>query len=160
MSRSPEVATLVGNLVGTWTGSGHGEYPTIDSFDYREVTSFTARDDHPSLHYEQRTWRATPDGEVVSHWETGLLRISSDGSVLINNAQGGRAESLIGTWGMNGSGWALDLTSKSFAGDERVVEARRNIHLNVESLTYDMYMHTTTTDHLLLHLTARLTRET
>ncbi len=158
MSRNPEVAAIVNTLVGVWTGRGEGRYPTIEPFIYREETRFAGRDDHPSLHYEQRTWRPTPDGELVSHWETGLLRISSDGSVSISNAQGGRAETMSGTWLPDGDDWIIALTSNGYAGDDRVISSSREIRLANSSLSYEMFMKTTAIDAMELHLNADLAR--
>ena len=70
MVRDRVVEEVVAEL-GTWEGVGEGQYPTIDSFRYREITSIVERTDHPALLIEQRTWKETPLGEVVSHWEVG-----------------------------------------------------------------------------------------
>jgi hypothetical protein len=159
MSRDPAVAELVSALVGTWLGKGDGKYPTIDSFRYRELLDITERDDHPALHYEQRTWRITDDGEVVSHWETGLLRISSDGSVRLFNAQAGRTESMIGTWRRDDEGWILELESNAFGGDERVRASTRVMSVADGRLTYQMAMETTATMQMSTHLHAELVRQ-
>ena len=158
VSRHPEVAELVAELVGVWAGTGEGQYPTIDSFQYREMTAFTERSDHPALHFDQRTWKQTPNGETVSHWETGLLRISSDGTVRLHDAQPGRVEALAGTWARQGPGWEISLGSVGYAGDDRVVTTARTFHLVSGELTYEMQMETTATGELSLHLSARLQR--
>lgn len=156
MSRHPEVAELVAELVGVWNGTGEGQYPTIDSFRYRETTEFIARTDHPALLFDQRTWKQTPDGEAVSHWETGLLRISSDGTVRFHDAQPGRVEAMAGTWARIGSGWEISLGSVGYAGDDRVVTTSRTFRLIPGELTYEMQMETVATSELSLHLSARL----
>lgn len=158
MSHKPAVAEIVEALAGSWHGLGEGGYPTIEPFTFRESTRFTTRADHPAVLYEQRTWRQTPDGEVASHWETGLVRISSDGSVTVNNAQGGRTEVLAGTWARSGDAWIIELQASDFAGDARMVASSRTITLTDRFITYDMYMQTTATSDLILHLHADLTR--
>ena len=70
MSLHPSLEPVV-HLVGTWRGTGQGEYPTIDSFEYTEEVTFTDVG-KPFLVYTQRTWSL--EGRPL-HVETGYLRV-------------------------------------------------------------------------------------
>jgi len=66
----PDVAAL-SFLLGTWRGTGEGQYPTVDPFGYGEEMTFTHVGD-PFLAYEQRSW-SLEDGAPL-HFERGFLR--------------------------------------------------------------------------------------
>jgi THAP4-like, heme-binding beta-barrel domain len=79
----PDVAVLA-PLLGTWEGSGTGEYPTIDDFAYDESITFS-HVGKPFVAYSQRTRH--PVTSAPMHAETGYLRVPRPGSVEIVMAQ-------------------------------------------------------------------------
>jgi len=78
---SPELhESLVplGFLLGTWTGGGKGEYPSIDDFGYGEEMTFEHVGDDFLL-YAQRSW--SPADGVPIHLERGFLKRAPNGEL-------------------------------------------------------------------------------
>jgi hypothetical protein len=67
-------------LLGQWHGNGHGDYPSIDKFEFRQEAGFT-HDGRPFLHYFSRTWLIDDAGNDVRPLalETGFFRPKADG---------------------------------------------------------------------------------
>ena len=51
-------------LLGRWGGRGHGDYPTIDGFQYGQELVFT-HDGRPFFHYFARAWIVDEHGDKV-----------------------------------------------------------------------------------------------
>lgn len=147
-------------LEGAWQGEGHGGYPTIDLFTYRERMVFTRRDT-ATLAYDQRTEKRLEDSEefVPSHWENGFITALEKGELELVNAQsGGRGEVLNGHIEVVGSIIRLNFISKALVNDPRMVSTRRRFELDGDQLRYEMEMRTTKVDRLTRHLAISLER--
>lgn len=93
----PECAKVAW-LLGTWQGNGHGDYPTIDAFQFGQECIFT-HDGRPFFHYLSRSWIVDADGGKVrdAAIETGFLRPKADGSFeLLLSHQSGITEIYLG----------------------------------------------------------------
>ena len=147
-------------LLGDWSGTGRGEFPTIEPFQYLESLSF-ATDGRPLLHYEQKTKRRrTGESDYVpSHWESGFIRLLADGKIELTCAQnGGRLERLTGSIEETGAGLILRLKSADFLNDARMLETSRTITIEGDRLHYTQNMHTNAVAALTFHIEARLER--
>lgn len=69
-------------MLGTWHGNGHGDYPTIDAFQFGQELIFT-HDGRPFFHYFARAWIVDENGEKVrdAALETGFVRCQPEGEV-------------------------------------------------------------------------------
>lgn len=158
----PDLAPLAG-LVGTWAGTGHGDYPTIEPFDYREVVTF-GHVGKPFLSYVQRTAHASTGAPL--HAEAGYLRLvgapgDTAGAELTIAQPTGIAESHAGACVADDAGVVLDLRAGTVArtpSAKTVTSVRRRVVLAGDVLTYDLWMgHADTPE--THHLRARLVRE-
>lgn len=69
-------------MLGTWRGNGHGDYPTIEKFEFGQELIFT-HDGRPFFHYMARSWIVDDKGEKVRDGaiETGFIRCKPEGRV-------------------------------------------------------------------------------
>ena len=147
-------------LLGEWSGTGRGEFPTIEPFEYLETIRFSS-DGHPFIHYEQKTKRRSmgQTDYIPSHWESGFIRLLPNGKVELVNVQGGgRLERLTGSLEQTETGMILRLQSTAFLNDPRMLETSRTIILEGDTLHYAQNMHTTAVPQPARHLEARLNR--
>lgn len=137
MSLHPDLHELA-FLVGTWKGTGHGEYPTIDPFDYHEEITISQLPAKPALTYQQRT-RNAATGEPL-HSEFGYFRWGGAGRAELLLVQPtGIAEVHGGTI----DGTHLHLRALAVARTPTAVEVEdveRHIVVDADLMTYRMSM--------------------
>ena len=136
----PAVAVLA-PLLGTWTGEGAGEYPTIQPFGYTEEVTF-GHIGKPFLTYTQRT-RALDDGRPL-HAETGYLRVPAPNRVeWILAHPTGITEIQQGTVTADGDTLRLELLSTGIGRSDSAKEVAavgRSFELHGDTLTYTLRM--------------------
>ena len=138
MTLHPSLTPLA-PLLGTWAGSGAGEYPTIPPFDYLEEITF-GHIGKPFLAYAQKT-RAANDGRPL-HAETGYLRAPSSGRVElvlahptgITEIQEGSLTVVDGVLDLELSATSIGLTSSA----RDVTALSRSFHVDGDELTYTL----------------------
>ncbi|MBO0854602.1 MAG: FABP family protein [Nocardia sp.] len=136
----PDIAHLA-PLLGSWRGTGHGEYPTIDSFDYHEEIHF-GHVGRPFLTYRQRT-RHAGDGRSL-HAETGYLRATgADRVELILAHPTGITEICEGALKIGDGGLLLELDSTHVGNSSSaklVTAVGRTLRLSEDSIEYSLRM--------------------
>lgn len=132
----PDVEPLA-VLLGTWSGRGRGEYPTIAPFDYRETVTFS-HVGKAFLTYGQRTVHAD-DGRPL-HAESGFWRLARRGWVeLVVSHPTGIAEVEEGSF----DGTTAVLRSRVVActgSAKEVVAIERTFHVDGDRLAYSLEM--------------------
>ncbi len=125
------------HLVGTWRGTGHGEYPTIEPFDYGEEVTFSAPG-KPFLAYTQRTWSL--ETQQPLHAETGYWRVAPAGGVEVMLAHPfGATELLAGA--LEGSSIRLRSVGVTLAPTAKRIDAtERDVDVDGDVLRYRIRM--------------------
>ena len=146
--------------MGTWQGTGEGQFPTIAPFTYREILEVSEGQTETLLQYQQRSWRDKDSEAVASHMELGFIRLRDDESIDLLNVQGSdRVEVLNGAAVVRGGTLSIELNSVALAHDERMIRSWRKLQLDGDSLRYSMGMATRRVPEGALHLSANLTRQ-
>jgi THAP4-like, heme-binding beta-barrel domain len=153
----PDLAAL-SFLLGTWRGSGRGEYPTIDPFSYDEEV-VVEHVGEPFLLYRQSSWSV--DDREPLHLERGFLRPGPDrGEVELCFAHPiGLTEIAHGN--VDGSTLELSTDRDGVVGRKRtgleVTALSRTYRVEGDRLTYELFMTTERTPNT-LHLRGELRR--
>jgi hypothetical protein len=128
-------------LLGTWRGNGHGDYPTIEKFQFGQELIFT-HDGRPFFHYMSRSWILDEDGEHVrdAAMESGFLRCPEPGKVeFLLSHNTGFAEVWYGA--ADAGKVEMHTAGVSFTETAKEVTAGSRMYCNVEGdllYAYDM----------------------
>ena len=132
---------LLAPLLGTWSGTGAGSYPTIEPFRYREEIVF-GHVGKPFLAYRQATIRL--DTGLPAHAEAGYLRGVGDGRLeLVLAHPTGVAELSEGEVTVEAGRLELRLRSVAVArtaSAKEVTRVDRTITVDGDVLRYELAM--------------------
>lgn len=146
-------------LLGAWTGGGHGDYPTIEAFEYGESMRFEHVGD-AFLLSEQRSWLAG-DGSPL-HFERGFWRpgTSADRVELTLAHPLGLTEIAEGTVRTEGAVTTLELSTGQVGRTSTGMDVAglvRRYRVEADTLRYEIDMAAGSTP-MTRHLTGELRR--
>lgn len=128
-------------LLGTWRGSGRGDYPSIEPFDYLEEVTF-AHVGKPFLAYSQKTRHK--DTEERLHAEVGYWRPAADGTLEVILAHPtGIAETAQGSYSLSADELEIKLATSHIgltSTAKEVAQVIRTITATPQTLTYTLDM--------------------
>ena len=162
MTELHEALAHVAALLGTWSGTGAGEYPTIEPFRYTETVTF-GHVGKPFLAYGQRTRALLDDGTdgLPLHAEAGYWRFPPGGRAEVVLAHpSGITEIQEGTVAADGATLVIELRSTSVvttATAKSVVAVERSFRVDGDVLDYTLAMAAVGVP-MTHHLSARLLR--
>jgi hypothetical protein len=145
-------------MLGKWVGSGHGDYPSIEKFQFGQELIFT-HDGRPFFHYMARSWITDESGEFVRNaaMESGFMRCHEGGKVelLLSHSSG-----ISEIWYGHADGGKVELHTAgvSFTETAKEVTAGSRMYGNVEGDLLYAYDMAATGHELQPHLWARLKR--
>lgn len=146
-------------MLGTWRGNGHGDYPTIEKFQFGQELIFT-HDGRPFFHYMARAWIVDEAGEHVrdAAIETGFIRCRPEGKVeMLLTHNTGFVEIWYGDAGEAKMEIATDAVARTESAKE--VTAGKRLYGYVESDLLYAYDMAAVGQPLQPHLWARLQRQ-
>lgn len=136
----PGLAVLA-PLLGTWVGTGAGEYPTIEPFDYREEVTF-GHVGKPFLAYGQKTMAS--DDVRPLHAEVGYVRVPSPGRVeWVLATPTGITEIQEGALSVDGCVLEMDMAATTIgltSSAKDVTALARSVRIDGDVLTYTVRM--------------------
>ena len=145
-------------LVGTWSGTGEGVYPTIDTFGYTEQITFTDPLVKPFLAYTQRTRHAVDDRPL--HAESGYLRWAQGSPEWTIASPTGVVEVHTGSVEQRDGGLVLRCSTIAVVGSptaKEVSSVERVLTVTGDRLHYELWMGAVGQPHQ-VHLSADLLR--
>lgn len=132
-----ESVVPLADLIGTWSGAGRGEYPTIDPFEYLETVTIS-HVGKPFLAYHQRTRH--PSTHQPLHTEVGFWRMAAPSQVELVVAQPtGLVEVLVGRIESGVIRLRSSLVGRTPTAKE-VAEVERDFTLLGDKLSYSLRM--------------------
>ena len=128
-------------LLGTWRGSGHGDYPSIEPFDYLEEVTF-GHIGKPFLTYSQKTRHK--DTKQPLHAEFGYWRPATDDILEVVLAHPtGIAETAQGSYSLSADELEIKLATSHIgltSTAKEVAQVIRTITATPQTLTYTLDM--------------------